>query len=53
MSEKKKMFSDSRWNDTSKPKIIGYRDITEEEEEKYSKMAQEFLRKKGVIKKDK
>lgn len=52
MSEEKKLFSDSRWNDTSKPKIIGYREISEEEQAKYTNMAQEFLRKKGATKKD-
>ncbi|WP_456289719.1 hypothetical protein M1D70_09365 [Paenibacillus sp. AK002] len=52
MSQNKKPFSDPRWNDTSKPKIIGYREIPPEEQKKYKKQLDDFLRKSGVMKKD-
>ncbi|MFC6546122.1 hypothetical protein [Cohnella cellulosilytica] len=41
MSEKKKPFSDPRWNDTSKPKVIGYQEISEA---KYEKLSREHLK---------
>lgn len=50
MSEKNKPFSDPRWNETSKPKIIGYREIPEEESKKYDKKFKDHLRKIGVLK---
>lgn len=50
MSEKEKLFSDPRWNDTSKPKIIGYREIPSEEQEENKKRLEEHLRKIGVLK---
>ncbi|MEC0310171.1 hypothetical protein P4H67_25790 [Paenibacillus lautus] len=52
MNQKKEPFSDPRWNDTSKPKIIGYREIPPEEQVKYKEQLNNFLRKSGVIKKD-
>ncbi len=50
MSEKKKLFSDPRWNDTSKPKVIGYQEISEEDRAKYEKLSREHLKKIGILK---
>ncbi|WP_270167562.1 hypothetical protein [Paenibacillus sp. SYP-B4298] len=53
MSEsEKKPFSDERWNDTSKPKIIGNREIPDEEKKENKKQFREHLKKIGVIKED-
>lgn len=48
--ESKKPFSDPRWNDLGKPKIIGYRDIPEMERVENKKSFQAHLKKLGVIK---
>ncbi|MEK4359916.1 hypothetical protein NYE48_23110 [Paenibacillus sp. FSL M7-1455] len=53
MSEGKKPFSDPRWNDTSKPKIIGHIERTEEEREVDKKRFRDHLRKIGVLKDEK
>ncbi|MEF3309504.1 hypothetical protein PV433_11425 [Paenibacillus sp. GYB004] len=52
MSQEKKLFSDPRWNDISKPKIIGYREIPEEERKENKKRFREHLKKIGVLKED-
>lgn len=50
MSEDKKPFSDPRWNDLGKPKIIGYVERTEEERDADKKRFRDHLRKIGVLK---
>ncbi|GEM_PF-585397 len=49
MSERK-LFSDSRWNDTGKPNIIGHFERTDEERMADKKRFREHLKKIGVIK---
>lgn len=49
---KDKLFSDPRWNDTAKPKIIGHRDIPDEERAENKKQFREHLLQKGLLKKD-
>lgn len=51
MSEEK-TFTDSRWNDLGKPKVIGYRDIPEEERKENKKLLNDHLKKIGAIKED-
>ncbi|MFC4305788.1 hypothetical protein [Cohnella boryungensis] len=50
MSDDKKPFSDPRWNDTSKPKVIGHFDRTDEERATDKKKFREHLKKIGVLK---
>lgn len=52
MSESKKPFSDPRWRDLGKPKIIGYIERNEEERAADKKRFLEHLRKIGVLKND-
>lgn len=49
MSEEK-TFTDPRWNDLGKPKVIGYRDIPEEERKENKKLLNNYLKKIGAIK---
>lgn len=52
MSGEQKPFSDPRWNDSSKPKVIGQFERTEEERAADKKRFHEHLRKIGVVKED-
>lgn len=52
MSKDKKLFSDPRWNDTSKPNIIGYVEVNEAERAAGKKKLREHLKKIGVLKKE-
>lgn len=53
MSEDKKPFSDPRWNDLGKPKIIGYIERTEGERAADKERFRNHLRKIGVLKDEK
>jgi len=53
MNQQNEPFSDSRWNDTSKPKIIGHIERTEEEREADKERFRDHLRKIGVLKDEK
>lgn len=48
--EKNEPFSDPRWNDLGKPKIIGYNETSEQEQEQNKAKFREHLKKIGVIK---
>jgi len=50
VSDDKKPFSDPRWNDTSKPKVIGHFDRTDKERAADQKKLLEHLKKIGVLK---
>ena len=50
MSDDKKKFSDPRWSDLGKPKIIGYNDIPEKEQKENKELFREHLKKIGVLK---
>lgn len=50
MSENKKEFSDPRWNDLGKPKVIGYNEIPEKEQKENKERFREHLKKIGVLK---
>ncbi|MCM3701440.1 hypothetical protein [Paenibacillus macerans] len=51
--EKKKPFSDPRWNDPGKPKIIGYNEIPEKEQKENKELFRGHLKKIGVLKDEK
>lgn len=50
MSKENNSFSDPRWNDTNKPKIIGYRDIPADEQKNNKELFQAHLKKVGIVK---
>lgn len=50
MSKDVKKFSDPRWNDLGKPKVIGYNEIPEKEQKENKERFREYLKKSGVIK---
>jgi hypothetical protein len=52
-NDKGKLFSDPRWNDTSKPTIIGSIEITEAEQLANKERLRAHLRKIGVLKNNK
>ncbi|WP_165867281.1 hypothetical protein [Paenibacillus pinisoli] len=44
----KKVFSDDRWNDTSAPKVIGERDVSDEEQSEHQQRLRDHLKKIGI-----
>lgn len=51
MSEgEKELFTDSRWNDAPKAKVIGHFERTEEERAADKKRFRDHLRKIGILK---
>lgn len=51
-NEKQEPFSDDRWNDTSKPKIIGYREVPEDQRNERKQQLRDHLKKIGIINED-
>ncbi|MEC0234449.1 hypothetical protein P4H71_08935 [Paenibacillus kribbensis] len=47
---KDKSYTDPRWNDLGRPKVIGHREIPKTEQKENQAQFQEHLRKIGVLK---
>ena len=50
MTEEKKWFTHSRWNNTEIPELIGYREPTEEDIAESRAHFEQILIKEGVLK---
>ena len=50
MSSEKKLYSDARWNDTSRPIVTGHVEFTEEEKKEIEKKVKEFRKRRGLDK---
>ncbi|GAC42286.1 hypothetical protein [Paenibacillus popilliae] len=50
MSQDKKPFTDRRWTDPPAVKVIGHRELSEEEKQEGKNKLHEILRKNGVLK---
>lgn len=48
--EKKKLYTDRRWTDIPKPRVIHCPPPTEEERKAMDERAEAFFRKKGILK---
>ena len=48
MSDNKKLYSDSRWNDTSPPIVIGHVEFAEEERKKHKEIVDKINKKYGI-----
>ncbi|MEK3788762.1 hypothetical protein [Paenibacillus sp. FSL K6-1230] len=47
---KDKTYTDPRWNDPAKPKVIGHREVSDKEQKEGSEQLREHLKKIGVLK---
>ncbi len=45
----KKLYTDARWNDTSRPIVIGHREFTEEEKKEIEEKIKAFNKRHGIV----